>query len=90
MILQSHIRRMIFQHIMLLTKFKQIKSYYGIIMVHMKEKDFCIKETKKYYAKFDNIVAVSQACKKILDQKFPEIKEKIVILHNFIDDDQIG
>ena len=46
MILQSHIRRMIFQHIMLLTKFKQIKSYYGIIMVHMKEKDFCIKETK--------------------------------------------
>ena len=47
------------------------------------------KRDQKYYAKFDNIVAVSQACKKILDQKFPEIKEKIVILHNFIDDDQI-
>ena len=84
MILQSHIRRMIFQHIMLLTKFKQIKSYYGIIIGTYERKGFLYKRDQKYYAKFDNIVAVSQACKKILDQKFPEIKEKIVILHNFI------
>lgn len=52
-------------------------------------KGFLYKRDQKYYAKFDNIVAVSQACKKILEQKFPKIKEKIVILHNFIDDDQI-
>ena len=44
---------------------------------------------KKYYAKFDNIIAVSQACKDTLEYKFPNLKDKIVVLPNFIDDVQI-
>lgn len=47
------------------------------------------KRDKKYYVKFDNIIAVSRACKDTLEYKFPNLKEKIIILPNFIDDTQI-
>ncbi|HIU68566.1 MAG TPA: glycosyltransferase [Candidatus Scubalenecus merdavium] len=44
---------------------------------------------QKYYKKFDNIVAVSNACKSNLARKFPELQDKIIVLYNLIDANQI-
>lgn len=44
---------------------------------------------QKYYKKFDNIVAVSNACKSNLAQNFPELQDKIIVLYNLIDANQI-
>ena len=44
---------------------------------------------QKYYKKFDNIVAVSKSCKSNLAQNFPELQNKIVVLYNLIDANQI-
>ena len=38
-----------------------------------------------YYGKFDSIVAVSEDCAKVLRDKFPEEREKIMVLHNLCD-----
>lgn len=40
---------------------------------------------RKYYGKFDFIVAVSEDCAKILRNKFPDQREKIMVLHNICD-----
>ena len=44
---------------------------------------------KRYYGRFDYIVAVSQDCAKVLRDKFPLISEKIVVLRNICDPDSI-
>lgn len=43
------------------------------------------EQDKQYYVKFDYIVAVSNDCAKMLRDKFPAVKEKIVVLRNICD-----
>ncbi len=40
---------------------------------------------QQYYPQFDRIVAVSQDCAKVLGKAFPEIREKLLVLHNICD-----
>lgn len=40
---------------------------------------------QKYYPLFDQVVAVSQDCANILLKCFPELREKILVLHNICD-----
>lgn len=44
---------------------------------------------KKYYSKFDYIVAVSAECKRNLEKYFPELKSKIIVIHNIVDEENI-
>ena len=44
---------------------------------------------KRYYGRFDNIVAVSRDCAGVLCSKFPFIEEKIVVLRNLCDAQEI-
>ncbi|WP_018590332.1 glycosyltransferase [Terrisporobacter glycolicus] len=44
---------------------------------------------KQYYPKFANMVAVSKDCKKQLVMRFPQLKDKILILHNIINKQEI-
>lgn len=44
---------------------------------------------KRYYGRFDYIVAVSQDCAKVLRDKFPLISDKIVVLRNICDPESI-
>lgn len=44
---------------------------------------------KQYYVQFDYIVAVSNDCAKVLLDKFPTAKEKIVVLRNICDYDGV-
>ena len=40
---------------------------------------------RRYYGKYDTIVAVSEDCAKNLRAKFPEQQDKIIVLHNICD-----
>jgi len=40
---------------------------------------------REYYGKFDTIVTVSQDCRAMLREKFPEHSQKIMVLHNICD-----
>lgn len=53
------------------------------------EEDSKYKIDKEYYAKFDNIVTVSLDCKKNLITKFPNLKDKMLVLPNIVDRDYI-
>ena len=44
---------------------------------------------KRYYNRFDTIVAVSQDCANVLKEKFPFAKEKITVLRNLCDAEKI-
>lgn len=44
---------------------------------------------KKYYAKFDNVITVSQDAKQMLQQYFPELNKKILVMHNIVNTDEI-
>lgn len=39
----------------------------------------------EYYEKYDNLIAVSTDCKKILEKYFPKIKDKIIVMNNIVD-----
>ena len=44
---------------------------------------------RKYYPRFDYVVAVSNDCARMLKGKFPELDEKLVVLRNVCDADDI-
>lgn len=44
----------------------------------------------KYYEKFDNIVAVSNACTNVLKNVFPEFKDKIITIYDIISEKLIN
>lgn len=52
-----------------------------------KEKAYILD--KQYYSKFNNLVTVSQDAKQMLQQYFPELSKKILVMHNIINTDEI-
>ncbi len=44
---------------------------------------------RKYIARFDKIITVSDLCKKVLDEEFTEHREKIFVMENLIDRKEI-
>ncbi len=44
---------------------------------------------KRYYPRFDHIVAVSRDCAEVLREKLPFVKDKILVLHNICDAESI-
>ena len=47
------------------------------------------EQDRRYYPKFDQVVAVSSDCAAILKEKFPELRDKLLVLRNFCDADSI-
>lgn len=47
------------------------------------------KRDKCYYRQYDQIITVSEANKRMLSGHFPELEEKISVVHNLIDVDRI-
>lgn len=47
------------------------------------------KTDKKYFNRFDNVVAVSNDCADSLRKAFPEFGEKLIVLRNFCDTEDI-
>lgn len=43
------------------------------------------KDTLETWSKFDNIVAVSEGCKKLLEKEFPALSNKMRVLYNILD-----
>ena len=43
------------------------------------------KDTLETWSKFDNIVAVSEGCKKLLEKEFPALSNKMKVLYNILD-----
>jgi len=44
---------------------------------------------RKYFPRFDQIVAVSQDCARVLKEKLPYVQDKIMVLHNLCDSSAI-
>ncbi len=44
---------------------------------------------QQYYPQYDNIVAVSNDCARVLEKAFPEIRERLLVLRNFCDTENI-
>lgn len=47
------------------------------------------KRDKSYYQQYDQIITVSEANKRMLSGHFPELAERIAVVHNLIDVDKI-
>ena len=43
----------------------------------------------EYYKKYDNLIAVSNDCKRNLESYFPNLKNKIIVMNNIVDKDKI-
>lgn len=47
------------------------------------------KLDRQYYPRFDHVVAVSRDCARVLLEKFPMLEEKLLVLRNFCDSEDI-
>lgn len=65
-----------------------VKGHKKITFIH-DEKTTWIENVKDIYCLFDNIYCVSNSCKKLMSQEFPNMKEKIEICRNIVDKEKI-
>ena len=67
-----------------------IKADKHYVFFHSSNPDFHRDLSDKYFKAFDNIIAVGENVREMLKENFPQEKEKIVLIKNYIDSDNIG
>ena len=60
------------------------KNKIGFIHNNYKKYQFDYKNDKKYFASYQKIATVSEYCKEVLEEIFPEYKEKFLVIKNMV------
>lgn len=66
-----------------------IKADKHYVFFHSSDPNFHRDLSDKYFKAFDNIIAVGENVQKMLKENFPAVKEKIGLIKNYIDSDNI-